>query len=152
MAFKLLSFASLASAHFFFQIPPGLGDGTDEATSPCGGFSPSASTEFTDFHVGGDAIQIRTLHAQSHLAFRATKGSSVGDAKWTTLYPTIEEFGINLFCLQSVSAPSDWAGSKGLLQIIQDSEDGVHYEVGYFIFPFYLIFESGLYILKHTLS
>ena len=126
-----LVLAPLASAHFTVTIPPPLGTNLDnEATSPCGGYSPSNSDTLANFHVGGDAVAFDTLHAQSFFAFRGILGDSLSTANWTSLIPTVEEFGLGAFCEPTVSVPEAWAGSSGLLQVIQDSEDGVHYAVG----------------------
>jgi hypothetical protein len=120
----------LASAHFIVSTPPPLGDNiNNEAVAPCGGFTPSSSSNVIDFHVAGDAIGLTTLHEQSYFAYRGMLGTSLTSPNWTILIPTVEEFGLNNFCEPSVPAPASWAGSTGLLQIIQDSEDGVHYQV-----------------------
>jgi len=128
----LLSLASLrlASTHFVVNIPPPLGSNIDnEDVVPCGGFTPSNSDNLTDFHVGGDAIDLTTLHAQSFFEYRGMLGSSLSSPNWTQLIPTVEEYGLNGFCEPSITVPASWAGSSGLLQIVQDSEDGVHYQV-----------------------
>ena len=118
---------NLSSCHG--DLPP-LGSNIDnEGVAPCGGFTPSASENATYFHVEGDAIGLTTLHAQAFFAYRGMLGISVSSTNWTILLPTVEEFGLNNFCEPSVAVPPSWAGSGGLLQIIQDSEDGVHYQV-----------------------
>jgi hypothetical protein len=114
------------------NTPPALGSGSNinnENIVPCGGFMPSATENVTDFHVGGDAIGLITLHAQAGFAYRGMLGMSLSPANWTVLIPTVEEFGLNGFCEPSIAVPASWAGSSGLLQIIQDAEDGVHYQV-----------------------
>jgi hypothetical protein len=122
--------AQLVSAHFIVNIPAPLGNNIEnEDTAPCGGFTPSGSDERTNFHVGGDAIGITTLHAQSFLAYRGMLGSSLSSPNWTVLIPTLQQFGLNNFCEPSIRVPSSWVGQSGLLQIIQDAEDGVHYQV-----------------------
>ncbi|KAF2092998.1 hypothetical protein NA57DRAFT_49097 [Rhizodiscina lignyota] len=119
----------LALAHFLVNVPTPLGNNIEnEDISPCGGFTPSSSSKRSDFHVEGDAIGISTLHAQCYLAYRGMLGTSLVKPNWTNLLPTVEEFGLNGFCEESVSVPSSWAGKSGLLQIIQDAEDGVHYQ------------------------
>jgi hypothetical protein len=125
-----LALAPAALAHFVVNVPPPLGSNIDnEDQAPCGGATPSSSSTVADFHVEGDAIGITTLHPQSFLAYRGMLGTSLSSPNWTVLIPTIEEFGLNGFCEPSMAVPSSWAGSNGMLQIIQDAEDGVHYQV-----------------------
>jgi hypothetical protein len=122
--------ATLASAHFIVNTPPPLGSNIDnEDVAPCGGFTPSSSDSLTNFHVGGDAIGVTTLHAQSNFAFLGLLGDSLPSSNWTFLIPTLQQYGLNGFCEPSITVPASWAGSSGLLQIIQDAEDGVHYQV-----------------------
>ena len=122
--------APLAWAHFVVNIPPPLGSNiNNENIAPCGGFTPSSSDSLTNFHVGGDAIGVTTLHAQSYFAFLGMLGDPLSSPNWTVLIPTVEEYGLNGFCEPSIAVPASWAGSSGLLQIIQDAEDGVHYQV-----------------------
>ena len=129
-----LILAPAALAHFVVNVPPPLGSNIDnEDTAPCGGFTPSSTDNTTDFHVDGDAIGLTTLHAQCFLAYRGMLGTSLSSPNWTVLIPTIEEFGLNSFCEPSIAVPSSWAGSSGLLQIIQDAEDGIHYQVQFAI-------------------
>jgi hypothetical protein len=125
-----LALARLASTHFIVNLPPPLGSNIDnEDEGPCGGFTPSSSDSLTDFHVGGDAIGLTNLHAQANFAYNGMQGDSLSPANWTALIPTVAEFGLNSFCEPSIKAPAAWAGTSGLLQIIQDAEDGVHYQV-----------------------
>jgi hypothetical protein len=127
-----LVLAGSASAHFEVLTPAPLGLSSNinnENLAPCGGFSPSSSDTLTDFHVGGDAVGLITLHAQAGFAYRGMLGASLTSPNWTVLIPTLEEYGLNGFCEPGLSVPSSWAGSSGLLQIIQDAEDGVHYQV-----------------------
>jgi hypothetical protein len=123
-----LAFAPAVLAHFQVNVPtPWNGDVNNEDTSPCGAASPSTSD--SDFHVGGDAIGLTTLHAQCFLAYRGILGTDPNSSNWTILIPTVEQFGLNGFCEPSIAVPESWAGSAGLLQIIQHAEDGVHYQV-----------------------
>ncbi|KIW33424.1 uncharacterized protein PV07_00276 [Cladophialophora immunda] len=124
-----LIFTPLCASHFIILTPPPLGNNiNNEDQSPCGGFSPSSSDNITDFHVEGDAIGLTSLHAQSYFAYRGLLGTSLSAPNWTVLIPTVEEFGLNSFCQPALSVPTSWAGSPGLLQVIQDAEDGVHYQ------------------------
>ncbi|OQU97494.1 hypothetical protein CLAIMM_03419 [Cladophialophora immunda] len=124
-----LIFTPLCASHFIILTPPPLGNNiNNEDQSPCGGFSPSSSDNITDFHVEGDAIGLTSLHAQSYFAYRGLLGTSLSAPNWTVLIPTVEEFGLNSFCQPALAVPTSWAGSPGLLQVIQDAEDGVHYQ------------------------
>ncbi|RFU33197.1 hypothetical protein B7463_g3138, partial [Scytalidium lignicola] len=124
-----LALAQLSTAHFIVNTPPPLGNNiNNEDVAPCGGFTPSSSQNFTDFHAQGDAISLTTLHAQAYFAYRGMLGTSLSNANWTALLPTVEEFGLNSFCQPRVAVPASWVGKSGLLQIIQDAEDGVHYQ------------------------
>ncbi|KIW90968.1 uncharacterized protein Z519_08751 [Cladophialophora bantiana CBS 173.52] len=128
---SLLALISLpiCASHFIVLTPPPLGNNiNNEDQSPCGGFSPSSSDNITDFHVEGDAVGLTTLHAQPYFAYRALLGTSLTAPNWTVLLPTVEEFGLNSFCEPALTIPASWAGSPGLLQIIQDAEDGMHYQ------------------------
>ncbi|KAH0848608.1 expression library immunization antigen 1 [Fonsecaea pedrosoi] len=119
----------LCASHFIILTPPPLGNNiNNEDQSPCGGFSPSSSDNITDFHVGGDAVGLTSLHAQSYFAYRALLGTSLSAPNWTVLIPTVEEFGLNSFCQPALTIPPSWVGSAGLLQVVQDAEDGVHYQ------------------------
>jgi hypothetical protein len=126
-----LALATLTSAHFVITLPPPLSDNiNNEGSSPCGGSTPSAADNLTDFHVGGDAVSLTTLHPQSFFAFRGQVGTSLAPANWSDVIPTVEQYGLNSFCEPALAVPAAWAGSPGLLQVVQDSEDGVHYQVG----------------------
>ena len=130
IALLSLALAPLASTHFVVNIPAPLSSNIDnEDVAPCGGITPSNSDTLTDFHVGGEAISLTTLHPQSFFEYRGMLGSSVSSPNWTVLIPTVEQYGLNNFCEPGITVPASWAGSSGMLQIIQDSEDGVHYQV-----------------------
>jgi hypothetical protein len=121
-----LFFAS-ASAHFILNYPTSLGfDQNTEDNSPCGGETLSF-TNTSNFHVGGDAIAFTTLHPQSDFLYRATTDQTAA-GNWTVL-SLIAEYGLGAFCEPSLSVPASWAGQVGLLQVVQNAEDGVHYQV-----------------------
>ncbi len=125
-----LALAPLVSAHFIVSTPPPLGSNIDnEDTAPCGGYTPSSSDTLANFHVGGDAIVLSSLHAQSALVFLGMLGTSLSAPNWTQLIPMIEEYGLGSYCEPAIAVPSSWAGFGGLLRIIQDAEDGVHHQV-----------------------
>lgn len=133
--FKLLSQLLLAllltptSAHFTLNYPTTLGfDQNKEDESPCGGATISFANT-TAFYVSGDAIAVTTLHPQSNFLYRATNDES-GKGNWSVL-ALIQEYGLGAFCEPALSVPAAWAGQLGLLQIVQNAEDGVHYQVRY---------------------
>lgn len=125
----IVSLLSTPSAsHFVLQAPPSLGfDSNSEDDSPCGGPDLSFSNA-SDYHAGGDAVALTTLHPQSNFLFR---GQLQGSAQnnWTNLLPVVQESGLGSFCESSVAVPPNWVGQTGVLQVIQDAEDGVHYQV-----------------------
>ncbi len=127
----LLALANFTKCHFILNAPPGLGfSGNDEDTAPCGGFTVDFNNgKVNDFHVGGEAIGLTTLHAQSNFAFRAAVGNSVSGGNVTLLTPSLVEYGLGAFCVPGITAPSSWAGTQGMVQVIQAAEDGVHYQV-----------------------
>jgi hypothetical protein len=137
--FTLLFFLHLAFipsnlAHFILNYPPTLGfNGDNEDIGPCDGFSITLSNT-SNFHVDGDSIALDTLHPQSNFLFRASVNLT-GDPKnldvnsWVVLLPVVLESGLGAFCEKSVAVPSTWACQQGILQITQDAEDGVHYQV-----------------------
>jgi hypothetical protein len=126
----LLSFALFlcqTNAHFLLNYPPSLGfDQNKEGSSPCGG-ATIAFTSTTSFHVSGDAIGLTTLHPQSNILYRATKDQTA-TGNWTVL-ALITEYGLGAFCEPALTVPASWVGSTGLVQVAQNAEDGVHYQV-----------------------
>jgi hypothetical protein len=133
----LLRFALIipfSTAHFFLNYPPSLGfDANNEDAGPCGGFAISLSNTST-FHVGGDSIAMSTLHPQSNFLFRGAvnltgDAANLAASNWIVLLPVVLEAGLGAFCEKSVAVPADWAGQKGVIQVVQDAEDGIHYQV-----------------------
>jgi len=60
--------------------------------------------------------------------FRATLDLTAS-GNWTTLLPAIAQTGLGDYCEQDVMVPVSWAGSKGVLQVVQDALDGILYQV-----------------------
>ncbi|KAM3079661.1 hypothetical protein ACMFMG_006074 [Clarireedia jacksonii] len=119
--------ARVALTHFILNYPPSLGFNADnEATSPCGGFTPSLENT-SDYAVAQNAMAFTTLHPQSTFIFRATlDGTAKGN--WTNLLPVFEVYGLGSICETDIVVGSEWIGQKGLLQVVQHAEDGVHYQ------------------------
>lgn len=127
LAFILLLIAP-SNSHFLLNYPKSLGfDDNNEDSGPCGGFSVSFSNA-ADYHVGGDSIAVTSLHPQSNFLFRGTLDPTAS-GNWSDLLPVVGQYGLGAFCEASVAVPAAWAGSKGVVQVIQDAEDGVHYQV-----------------------
>lgn len=124
----ILLFTTTSNSHFLLNYPNSLGfDANNEDSGPCGGFSVSFSNA-SDYHVGGDSIALTTLHPQSNLLFRGTLDSTAS-GNWSNFLPVVGQYGLGAFCEASVAVPAMWAGSRGVIQVIQDAEDGVHYQV-----------------------
>jgi hypothetical protein len=127
-----LLLAILANAHFTINIPLPLGnDANNEGIGPCGGFKYSPSSNVTEFHVGGDAIALATLHPQANILFRGTLDTSAS-GNWTQLFPVIGQYGLGTFCEPNIEAPLSWVGFVGLIQVIEDAVDGMLYQVRWF--------------------
>lgn len=125
----ILLFANLTTAHFTINTPLPLGnDVSSEGIGPCGGFKYSPSSNVTDFHVGGDAIVLATLHPQANILFRGTLDTSAS-VNWTQLFPVVGQYGLGTICEPSIEAPLSWVGSVGLIQVIEDAVDGMLYQV-----------------------
>lgn len=117
------------NGHFTLQYPPPVGPFNDdtEGTGPCGGLDPTF-TDVTDFHVGGDAIAVRSTHPQANWWFRATLDKTA-QGNWTNLAPEVAQVGLGDFCQQALIVPSSYVGKQGVVQIIQDAVDGALYQV-----------------------
>ena len=119
-----------STAHFLLHYPPTIGFDDDlESTAPCGGFTVDFSKDnITDFHVGGDSIAVTSIHPEATWLFRATLDQTAS-GNWTNFLPTIQQSGLGDFCETGLVLPSAWAGSKGVVGIVQDAPDGILYQV-----------------------
>ena len=119
------------SSHFLLNYPPTIGfDDSLESTAPCGSFSIDFSKDnVTDFHVGGDALAMTSIHPQATWLFRATLGEAATPANWTSLLPSIQQTGLGDYCEQDVTVPANFAGQKGVIGVVQDAPDGILYQV-----------------------
>lgn len=120
-----------SAAHFLLNYPPTIGfDDSLEGTAPCGSFSIDFATDnVTDFHVGGDALAMTSIHPQATWLFRATLGEAAAPGNWTILLPAIQQTGIGDYCEQDVTVPTNFAGQKGVIGVVQDAPDGILYQV-----------------------
>ncbi|RFU28906.1 hypothetical protein B7463_g7415, partial [Scytalidium lignicola] len=116
-------------AHFLLHSPATVGfDDDKEGTAPCGGFSVDFSKDnVSNFHVGGDAIALTSTHLQSTWLFRATLDKTRA-TNWTDLLPAVLQSGLGAYCQKTVIVPASWAGSKGVIGIVQDAPDGLLYQ------------------------
>jgi hypothetical protein len=123
-------FIGQSTAHFLRKYPPTIGfDDSLEATPPCGSFSVDfAKDNVTDFHVGGDSLAMISIHPQATWLFRANLNQAAS-GNWTDLLPAITQTGLGDYCERDVTVPTSWAGSKGVIQVVQDAPDGILYQV-----------------------
>jgi hypothetical protein len=126
----LVLFVSQSASHFLLNLPPTIGFDDDlEATAPCGSFSVDFTKDnLTDFHVGGDAIGVTSVHPQDTWLFRATLDQNVTSG-FTILRQAIQQTGLGKFCDPAVTVPASFAGQKGVIQVIADAPDGILYQV-----------------------
>jgi hypothetical protein len=120
-----------AASHFLLNYPPTIGFDDDlEGTAPCGSFSIDFSKDnVTEFHVGGDALAMTSIHPQATWLFRATLGEAAIPGNWTSLLPAVRQTGLGDYCEQDVTVPADFAGQKGVIGVVQDAPDGILYQV-----------------------
>ncbi|KIY02087.1 uncharacterized protein Z520_02225 [Fonsecaea multimorphosa CBS 102226] len=125
----LLSLWTLCtSAHFILQYPQSLGFDDDiEATAPCGGFDVVFNTTDDSIPVGGFPVSMLSTHPAADWLFRVTLDQKA-PFNWTNLLPVVSETGLGQFCLPHLVAPADFAGNKGVIQVIQDGPDGILYQ------------------------
>ncbi|EXJ68477.1 uncharacterized protein A1O5_08270 [Cladophialophora psammophila CBS 110553] len=125
----LLAAASLcASAHFILQYPTSLGfDDGIEATAPCGGFDVTFNSSDDSIPVGGFPVSMLSTHPAADWLFRVTLDQKA-PFNWTNLLPVVSETGLGQFCLPQLVAPAEFAGNKGVVQVVQNGPDGVLYQ------------------------
>ncbi|KAN0067883.1 hypothetical protein V8E54_014130 [Elaphomyces granulatus] len=129
VAFLALAMISPSTAHFLLNYPPTIGfDDSLEGTPPCGSFTVMFSTDnVTDFHVGGNAIAVTSIHPQATWLFRATLDLNA-TTNWTSLLPAIQQTGLGDYCEPDVTVPSSWVGQKGVIGVVQDAPDGILFQ------------------------
>jgi len=126
-----LLLASFGSAHFLLNWPSTVGFSDDsESTGPCGSFDVDfAKDNVSDFHVGGDTVYLTGTHPSTTFLFRATTNQKAA-GNWSNLLSgPIQVVGLGDNCQPQVPVPAGFAGSKGVLQIVADSPDGILYQV-----------------------
>ncbi|EMC96688.1 hypothetical protein BAUCODRAFT_34074 [Baudoinia panamericana UAMH 10762] len=131
MLFKTLlglAVASLTSAHFILQWPPTAGFDDDlEPNAPCGGANVVSNSSNPQVQVGQFALSILNTHPAGEWLFRATT-DTVGLSNFTTISPIVNTTGVGSFCLTNMMVPSFFAGSAGVIQVVDNSVDGVLYQ------------------------
>jgi hypothetical protein len=139
--FSVFAIINQSTSHFLLNSPPTIGFDDDlETTAPCGSFTVDFSKDnVTSFHVGGDSIAVTSVHPQAIWLFRASLDITAS-GNWTTFLPTVQQSGLGDYCETGLVLPSTWAGSKGVIQVVQDAPDGILYQVSSYIAHVYTFF------------
>lgn len=121
----------LCQATFTLEYPTRTGFNINlEDAAPCGYFSPDFKTDnITDFYVNGDTIFVTSLiETEGTWLFRATLDVTAA-GNWTSLRPIIHQNVMGPFCEPNVTIPISWAGSKGVVSVVQHAGDDLYYQV-----------------------
>jgi len=123
-----LATAATTSAHFVLNWPPTAGFlDEEEVNGPCGGATVTVNSSSPEVQVGRFAAQIQSSHPTGNWQFRATLDTQE-PYNWTNL-SMVQTEGAGIFCLNYLTAPEDFAGNAGILQVIDYSGDGTLYQV-----------------------
>lgn len=123
-----LATAATTSAHFVLNWPPTAGFlDEEEVNGPCGGATVTVNSSSPEVQVGRFAAQLQSSHPTGNWQFRATLDTQE-PYNWTNL-SMVQTEGAGIFCLNYLSAPEDFAGNAGILQVIDYSGDGTLYQV-----------------------
>lgn len=123
-----LATAATTSAHFVLNWPPTAGFlDEEEVNGPCGGATVTVNSSSPEVQVGRFAAQIQSSHPTGNWQFRATLDTQE-PYNWTNL-SMVQTEGPGIFCLNYLSAPEDFAGNAGILQVVDYSGDGTLYQV-----------------------
>ncbi|KAM5351115.1 hypothetical protein ACJ41O_003838 [Fusarium nematophilum] len=120
----------LSIAHFELRYPESIGFSDDEEDkAPCGGFTPdlSDSSSLVDFHVGGEAIAVRSTHQQGNWLFRVTTDEDA-EGPWEQIFPIVQQSGLGDFCQPQVTVPDKYVGKKGVVSVVSSAVDGLLYQ------------------------
>jgi hypothetical protein len=120
-----------AQAHFVLSFPPPIAvyDEDTESNAPCGGFTPSFSTNvITNFSVDGQAISSLSGHPQLEYIYRITNDESAS-GNWIEVYPVFQQNGIGNLCIPKVTVPSSYLGRTVVLGVAANGPDGLLYQV-----------------------
>jgi len=125
----LLAAVPVIQSHFILTYPGSLGfDDDTEAQSPCGGSAISFNDTNPTIQGNSFPVAVMSTHPAANWLYRATL-SKEAPFNWTNLLPVVDETGLGNFCLQELSAPAEFIGQSGLLQVIQQGPDGMLYQV-----------------------
>jgi len=103
-----------------------------EGTGPCGSFTVDFSKDnISDFHVGGDTVFLTGTHPTTTFLYRATTDQTASGNWFNLLSGPIQVVGLGDNCQPLVPVPAGFAGSKGVVQIVADSPDGILYQVSF---------------------
>ena len=128
-ALSTLLFINFSTAHFILLWPTNAGfDEDKESTGPCGGFMPEVTANSPSVQVERFAISIQNVHPVGEWSFRGTT-STKAPYDFTEIVPVVNTTGVGDFCLDMMSVPSDWAGKSGIIQVVDNSPDGILYQV-----------------------
>lgn len=53
-------------------------------------------------------------------------GNDTAAANWTNLIPSVQQTGLGAFCEPTITVPSTFAGSRGVINVVADGPDGMH--------------------------
>ena len=99
---------------------------------------PTIDNSTADVQVDRFAISIQNTHPAAEWSFLGTLNTEP-PFNFTELVPVVDTTGIGEFCLDRLSAPSEWAGQSGVIQVIDRSPDGKLYQVSASRFYFDLL-------------
>ena len=123
----LLAAAAGVSAHFTLDYPSSVGFSDEkENIAACGGFIPNLDGALVNFSVSGDWIQINNHHPESLLHYRIANENNL---TWVDLNPIVHQVGIGKLCIETGPAPSEFAGTRGVVQVIGDGHGGALFQV-----------------------
>ncbi|KAF4983585.1 hypothetical protein FZEAL_1035 [Fusarium zealandicum] len=119
----------LCLAHFELKYPESIGfRDDDQDKGPCGGFEPELSEDkLVDFHVGGEAIAVRSTHQQGNWLYRVTTDEKA-DGDWEQIFPIVQQSGLGDFCQPQVTVPESYVGKKGWVNVVSSAVDGLLYQ------------------------
>lgn len=125
-----LALVAPATAHFVMLYPESIGFTDDEqGTGPCGGYTPDLdSKDIVDFHVGGDALSMRSTHQRANWLFRVTTDGD-GEDDWEQVWPIVTQSGLGEYCEPHVTVPDKYVGKKGVVGVVSSAMDGLLYQV-----------------------
>lgn len=120
--------AASANAHFQMLRPEVTGfDDRNQDKGPCGQVTLDFNSPKTEFHVGGDAVAVRTLHSSGTWLYRASLDNTASPSKWLRVHPILFQGGLGTFCQPQIAVPASWAGKKGIISAVNNAPDGMLY-------------------------